>query len=286
MSKKSIDDAVPKEIRDKVAKAKDKEMLGSEYPYSRKMNREEYEAKKLDLQVELLKMQNWVISEGKKVIFIFEGRDASGKGGTIKRFMEHLNPRAARVVALAKPTNKEMGEWYFQRYVRHLPTAGEMVFFDRSWYNRGVVEPVMGFCSKEQHKIFMKDVPLFEKMLVDSDIKIFKFWFSVSRPEQYRRFKERETNKLKHWKLSPVDQDSLGMWDEYTKAITKMLSQTDIPEAPWAVFRSDGKKRARLNCMRYVLNEMNYPDKDKKIVTPANKKIVGSSAEMYKSIAS
>ncbi|MCP4698654.1 MAG: polyphosphate kinase 2, partial [Gammaproteobacteria bacterium] len=218
-----LDRAVPKEIRDKVAQAKDKEMLGGEYPYRRKMKREEYEAQKAELQIELLKMQNWVKDSGEKIIMIFEGRDASGKGGTIKRFMEHMNPRGARVVALNKPTDEERGQWYFQRYMCHLPTNGELVFFDRSWYNRGVVEPVMGFCTKEQNKVFLKQAPQVERMLIDSGIRVFKFWFSVSRPEQYRRFKSRETDGLKQWKLSPVDKDSLGRWDDYTRSISSMF---------------------------------------------------------------
>ncbi|MCB1880459.1 MAG: polyphosphate kinase 2, partial [Gammaproteobacteria bacterium] len=228
------------------------------------------------------KLQKWVGDTSQRIVMIFEGRDAGGKGGTIKRFMEHMNPRQAHVVALTVPSIREQGQWYFQRYVATLPTKGEMALYDRSWYNRGVVEPVMGFCTPEQHKLFLKQAPVFEKMLTDDGIILYKFWFSVSREEQFRRFKSRETDKLKQWKLSPVDQDGLKRWDEFTEAKNKMFEKTDVDWAPWTVIRSDGKKRARLNCMRYVLNSLPYEGKDKKIAVPPDPQIVGSVKEMYK----
>ncbi|MCG8025681.1 MAG: polyphosphate kinase 2 [Candidatus Thiodiazotropha endolucinida] len=246
------------------------------------MGREEYEKEKAELQVELLKLQKWVRDTGERIVMIFEGRDAGGKGGTIKRFMEHMNPRQAHVIALTIPSERELGQWYFQRYISTLPTKGEITLYDRSWYNRGVVEPVMGFCTTEQHKMFLKQAPIFEHMLVDDGIRLYKFWFSVSREEQFRRFKSRETDRLKQWKLSPVDQGGLKRWDEFTEAKNIMFEKTDVPWAPWTIIRSDGKKRARLNCMRYVLNSLPYADKNKEIAIPPDPKIVGSVGEMYK----
>jgi polyphosphate kinase 2 len=267
---------------EKVSKAKKKELIGPEYPYPRKMKRVEYEAQKEDLQVELLKLQKWVKDSGERIIMIFEGRDAGGKGGTIKRFMEHLNPRQAHVIALTIPSDRERGQWFFQRYISQLPTKGEMVLFDRSWYNRAVVEPVMGFCTPKEHKIFLQQTPTFEKMLIDDGIRIFKYWFSVSREEQFRRFKSRELDRLKQWKLSPVDQDGLGRWDEFSKAKNTMFENTDTKWAPWTIIRSDGKKRARLNCMRDVLYNLPYEGKDEKVAVAPDPKIVGSVKEMYK----
>lgn len=233
-----------------------------EYPYQRLMTRKSYEKQKYQLQVELLKLQAWVKSTGQKLVILFEGRDAAGKGGTIKRFMEHLNPRGARVVALEKPSDVERGQWYFQRYVEHLPTAGEIVLFDRSWYNRAGVERVMGFCTKDEYSEFMRQTPEFERNLVRSGTHLIKFWFSVSQREQRRRFKERESHPLKQWKLSPVDLASLDKWDEYTKAKESMFYYTDTTDAPWTVVKSDCKKRARLNAMRYVLHKLPYTGKD------------------------
>lgn len=279
----NIDQAVPKAIREQVAKAKRSQLLGWEYPYEKKMKREEYEASKLELQIELLKMENWVKAKGEKVVMIFEGRDAGGKGGTIKRFTEHMNPRGARVVALEKPTETERGQWYFQRYIQHLPTKGEVVFYDRSWYNRAVVEPVMGFCTKKETALFLEQAAKLEYMLIQSGIRLYKFWFSVSRPEQYRRFKSRETDRLKQWKLSPVDLQSLSRWDDYTKAIDGMFEQTDTPESPWIVVRSDDKKRARLNCMRHVLHTLPYPKKNDAVVTNPDPGILGPAKSMYQS---
>ncbi|MAD41762.1 MAG: polyphosphate kinase 2 [Arcobacter sp.] len=226
-----------------------------------------YEKELRRLQVELLKFQNHIKDAGLKVLMIFEGRDAAGKGGTIKRITEHLNPRGARVVALEKPSIEESTQWYFQRYVKHLPSAGELVLFDRSWYNRSMVEPVMGFCTEREHHKFLKDAPAFEKMIVDEGIQIFKFYFSVSKEEQSRRFKERETDPLKQYKLSPVDKESQRLWDEYTLAKFMMLSATHTEDAPWTIIKSDDKKRARINCIKHILQYVDYPNKisDKKI---------------------
>jgi polyphosphate kinase 2 len=273
--------AVPDEIAEKVRRAKKKEIIGEDYPYRHKMDREKYEAQKEKLQVELLKMQKWVKGTGQKMVMVFEGRDAAGKGGTIRRFMEHMNPRGARVVALGIPTETERGQWYFQRYIQQLPTEGEMVLFDRSWYNRGVIEPVMGFCTHKQHREFLDQVPVVERTLVDSGIRLFKFWFSVSREEQYRRFRSREQDPLKQWKLSPVDEKVLGKWDEVTKAKQLMFERTHTPFAPWTVIRSDGKKRARLNCIRHVLHSLPYNEKDERVVTAPDMKIVGTPFELY-----
>ena len=220
-----------------------------------------YEKELTRLQVELLKFQNHVKDKGLKILMIFEGRDAAGKGGTIKRITEHLNPRGARVVALEKPSDKEMSQWYFQRYTKHLPSAGEIVLFDRSWYNRSMVEPVMGFCTERQHHKFLKDAPEFEKMIVDEDILIFKFYFSVSKDEQARRFKARETDPLKQYKLSPVDKESQRLWNEYSLAKFMMLSATHTESAPWTIVKSDNKKKARINCIKHILSFVEYPDK-------------------------
>ncbi len=221
----------------------------------------QYEAELRDLQIELLKMQNYIKETGQKVLMIFEGRDAAGKGGTIKRITEHLNPRGARVVALDKPSDIEKTQWYFQRYVKHLPAAGEIVLFDRSWYNRAGVEPVMGFCTPDEHIEFLHQVPEFEKMLVKSGIKIFKFYFSVSKKEQQRRFKKRQTDPLKQYKLSPVDLKSQDLWDKYTTAKYSMLIASHTDYAPWTIIRSDNKKKARLNTIKHILNNFDYPDK-------------------------
>jgi polyphosphate kinase 2 len=232
------------------------------YPYKNRLSRKSYERQKYFLQVELLKLQAWVKETGQRVVILFEGRDAAGKGGTIKRFMEHLNPRGARVVALEKPTVEERGQWYFQRYMQHLPTAGEIVLFDRSWYNRAGVERVMGFCSEADLATFMHQAPEIERHLVNSGIHLIKLWFSVSRDEQKRRFKERQLHPLKQWKLSPIDLASLDKWDDYTAAKEAMFFHTDHSECPWIVIKSHCKKRARLNAMRYVLNSMDYTGKD------------------------
>ena len=249
-----------------------------EYPYKRKIRRKAYESRKAELQIELLKVQEWMRETGQKIVCLFEGRDAAGKGGTIKRFTEHLNPRGARVVALDKPTEKEQGQWYFQRYVAHLPSAGEIVLFDRSWYNRAGVERVMGFCTPSEYLEFMRETPEFERMLVRSGIRLFKYWFSVTREEQLRRFKSRENEPLKHWKLSPIDRKSLNMWDDYTEAKEAMYFYTDTADAPWTIIKSDDKKRARLNCMRHFLSSLPYPGRDRRIVGEPDPLIVGGTA--------
>ncbi len=251
------------------------------YPYKNLLSRKTYEAQKYLLQVELLKLQAWAKETGQRIVILFEGRDAAGKGGTIKRVMEHLNPRGARVVALEKPTEVERGQWYFQRYVQHLPTAGEIVLFDRSWYNRAGVERVMGFCSDEEYHEFMRQAPQFERQLVRSGVHLIKFWFSVSREEQRRRFKERKAHPLKQWKLSPIDMASLDKWDDYTRAKEAMFFETDTADAPWTVIKSDCKKRARLNAMRYVLQKMPYSNKDPKNIGTLDSLIVGRAHVVY-----
>lgn len=251
------------------------------YPYKNRLSRRSYEKQKYKLQVELLKLQAWVKETGQRVVIIFEGRDAAGKGGTIKRFMEHLNPRGARVVALEKPTDSEKGQWYFQRYVQNLPTAGEIVLFDRSWYNRAGVERVMGFCSEEEYIEFMRQAPEFERMLVKSGVHLIKFWFSVSRDEQRRRFKERQNHPLKQWKLSPIDMASLDKWDDYTKAKEAMFFHTDTADAPWTVIKSDCKKRARLNAMRYVLYKLDYAGKNIDTIGLLDPMIAGRANVVY-----
>ena len=245
------------------------------------MSRKAYEAQKYHLQVELLKLQAWIKDTGQRVVVLFEGRDAAGKGGTIKRFMEHLNPRGARVVALEKPTPVEQGQWYFQRYVQHLPTRGEIVLFDRSWYNRSGVERVMGFCTDDELGEFLRQAPEFERNLTRSSVHLIKFWFSVSREEQRRRFTEREKHPLKQWKLSPVDIASLDKWDEYTEAKQAMFVHTDTREAPWTVIKSDCKKRARLNAIRYVLHRLPYTDKQVDNIGPLDPLLVGRAYDVY-----
>ncbi|NBN63514.1 polyphosphate kinase 2 [Microvirga tunisiensis] len=248
-----------------------------EYPYATRMRTEPYEKRKEKLQVELLKAQRWIKETGQRVIILFEGRDAAGKGGTIKRFMEHLNPRGATVVALQKPTEREAGQWYFQRYIQHLPAAGEIVLFDRSWYNRAGVERVMGFCTANQYLEFMRQCPEFERMLVRDGIRLFKYWFSVTQEEQRKRFTERQTDPLKQWKLSPIDLASLDKWDDYTEAKEAMFFYTDTADAPWTIIKSDDKKRARLNCMEHFLNTLPYPDKDHHLVGQPDPLIVGAA---------
>jgi len=251
------------------------------YPYKNLMSRKRYEAEKYKLQVELLKLQSWCKESGQRVVILFEGRDAAGKGGTIRRFMEHLNPRGARVVALEKPSDAERGQWYFQRYIQHLPTAGEIVLFDRSWYNRAGVERVMGFCTEAEYQQFIQQAPMFERQLVQSGVYLIKFWFSVSRKEQRRRFKEREVHPLKQWKLSPIDLASLDKWDDYTKAKEAMFFETDTADAPWTVIKSDCKKRARLNAMRYVLHKLPYTQKDLGNIGTLDTLLVGRAHVVY-----
>ncbi len=251
------------------------------YPYVKPITRTEYEHAKNQLQIELLKMQNWVKETGQRIVILFEGRDAAGKGGTIKRIMEHLNPRGAHVVALEKPSEQEQGQWYYQRYIKHLPTAGEIVLFDRSWYNRAGVEKVMGFCTPGEYLEFMRETPELERMLTRSGIRLFKLWFSVSRDEQFRRFQQRRTDPLKQWKLSPIDLASLDKWDAYTEAKESMFFYSDTADAPWTVVKSDDKKRARINALRFLLNELPYPNKDKNVVYAPDHLIVGCAADIF-----
>ena len=251
------------------------------YPYDARLPREEYERDKRLLQIELLKLQNWVKATGARVVILFEGRDAAGKGGTIKRFMEHLNPRGARVVALEKPTEREAGQWYFQRYVAHLPGAGEIVLFDRSWYNRAGVERVMGFADAREYMEFLRAAPELERMLVRSGIHLVKLWFSVSRDEQRTRFVIRQVDPVRQWKLSPMDLASLDKWDEYTAAKEAMFFYTDTADAPWTVIKSNDKKRARLEAMRHVLRLFDYPGKDLATAVDPDPLIVGPAAELF-----
>ncbi len=271
--------------RDLAALRHDRAAIGrlfetGEYPYRTRIRTKDYERHKAELQVELLKAQDWVKATGQKIVILFEGRDAAGKGGTIRRFMEHLNPRGARVVALEKPSDKERSQWYFQRYIALLPSAGELVLFDRSWYNRAGVERVMGFCTPNEYLEFMRQTPELERMMVRSGILLFKFWFSVTREEQLSRFKSREAEPLKKWKLSPIDMASLDKWDDYTEAKEAMFFHTDTADAPWTIVKSDDKKRARLNCMKHLLASLDYPQKDKRIVGHPDPLLVGSSAHV------
>jgi polyphosphate kinase 2 len=247
------------------------------YPYKTKIKRASYESHLRELQIELLKVQDWVQKTGQRVVLLFEGRDAAGKGGTIKRFMEHLNPRHAQIVALPKPTEREKTQWFFQRYIEHLPAAGEMVLFDRSWYNRAGVERVMDFCSPNEYLEFMRQVPELERMLVRDGIWVFKYWFSVTREEQLRRFQAREHEPLKQWKLSPIDRASLDRWDDYTEAKEAMFFYTDTADARWTIVKSDDKKRARLNCMQHFLSNIPYDDRNRHVVRGPDPLIVGNT---------
>ena len=282
----AIDDLVekhlPEDIVNRVTNTPDKkQIISCLYPYEYRMSKSDYEKEIALLQIELVKMQSWLIHSKEKVVLLFEGRDAAGKGGTIVRFTENLNPRSARVVALAKPTDREKGEWYFQRYVSHLPTCGEIVFFDRSWYNRAGVEKVMGFCSPTEYLEFMRQAPEFERMLTRSGAHLVKFWFSVSREEQLRRFLSRAQDPLKQWKLSPMDVESLSRWDDYTEAKKSMLFYTDTADAPWTIVRSDDKKRARINAIKFLLRQIPYTGKDEPLLSDMDTLIVGSASEIY-----
>lgn len=265
----------PDAVRAEIEDAKKGEILATYFPYEEKWKRSHYEAALEALQIELVKMQAWVKDTGQRVAIVFEGRDAAGKGGTIKRFRENLNPRGARVVALSKPTDAESGQWYFQRYIQHLPTAGEIVFFDRSWYNRGVVEKVFGFCTDAQRDRWFQQVNPFEQMLVDEGIKVFKIWLSVDRAAQLQRFLDRENDPLKHWKLSWIDVEGLKKWDEYTTAIHETLTKTHTDDTPWMVVRSADKRRARVNAIRAVLTQLDYAGKDAAALGEVDHKIVG-----------
>jgi polyphosphate kinase 2 len=274
--------SIPEELVTKVKKAKSKkDIISASYPYKKQMKNSEYLEEIELLQIQLVKMQAWAKEVGERIVLLFEGRDAAGKGGTIQRFTENLNPRGAKVVALAKPSDTERGQWYFQRYIERLPTKGEIVFFDRSWYNRAGVEHVMGFCTPHEYLEFMRQTPEFERMMVRSGIRLYKFWFSVSREEQLRRFLGRAKDPLKQWKLSPMDVESLGRWEAYTKAKEAMLFYTDTADAPWTIVRSDDKKRARLNAIKHILHTIPYAGKDKDVVAAPDPHIVGSAKAIY-----
>lgn len=274
ISKYAENDA-PKDVRNALNEAKKSEILDESYPYKTELSRKIYEDELEDLQVELVKMQAWAKRTGQRIAIVFEGRDAAGKGGTIKRFRMNLNPRGARVVALPKPNDREATQWYFQRYVEHLPAAGEIVFFDRSWYNRAVVEHVFGFCTGDQREHFFAQVPGFENLLVQDGIHLFKFWLNVGRAEQLQRFLKREKDPLKQWKLSQIDVEGLSRWDQYSEAIAETLKRTHTSTAPWTIVRSDDKKRARLAAIRHVLSRLDYDDKKSASISKPDDKIVG-----------
>ena len=265
----------PEIVRDEIKKANKGDILNPTYPYSEKMKTKDYEKQIRALQIELVKMQSWVKETGQRVAILFEGRDAAGKGGTIKRFRENLNPRGARNVALSKPSDSERSQWYFQRYIQHLPSAGEIVFFDRSWYNRGVVENVFGFCTPEERERFFRQVFPLETGLVNDGIHLFKFWLNVGRAEQLNRFLARETDPLKQWKLSPIDVAGLGKWEEYTQSISETLTRSHTESCPWTIIRSDDKKRARLAAIRTVLHGLDYDEKDDKSIGDIDLNICG-----------
>ncbi|BBU56561.1 polyphosphate kinase 2 [Mameliella alba] len=265
----------PKPVREAISRADKDDILDTGYPYSEEMKRKAYDKEMERLQIELVKMQAWAKETGARLALVFEGRDAAGKGGTIKRFRMNLNPRGARVVALGTPSDREQTQWYFQRYIDHLPAAGEIVFFDRSWYNRGVVEHVFGFCNNAQREHFFTQVPAFEKMLVDEGIHVFKFWLNVGRAEQLRRFMKRENDPLKQWKLSRIDVEGLSRWDAYSAAIQETLTRSHTATAPWTVVRSDDKKRARLAAIRHVLTHLDYARKDVKALGATDSRILG-----------
>ncbi|MDX1742165.1 MAG: polyphosphate kinase 2 [Ruegeria sp.] len=265
----------PKEVRLAIEKSSKDDILNPTYPYEERMKRKDYDNQMDRLQIELVKMQSWVKETDQRVAIIFEGRDAAGKGGTIKRFRENLNPRGAPDVALSKPSDTERSQWYFQRYIPHLPAAGEIVFFDRSWYNRGVVENVFGFCTEKERERFFRQVLPLETGLVNDGIKLFKFWLNVGRAEQLNRFLARETDPLKHWKLSPIDVEGLNKWDEYSQSISETLTRSHSTFCPWTIVRSDDKKRARLAAIRTVLHALDYDEKDEHAIGPIDPKICG-----------
>jgi len=270
----------PQSIRNAITQADDKDILNPAYPYRTKMKRKEYDNAYAALQIELVKLQSWLRERGERLAIVFEGRDAAGKGGSIKRLTENLNPRGARVVALPKPNEAEKGQWYFQRYIAHMPTAGEIVAFDRSWYNRAVVEPVFGFCTPTQRDTFFSQAPAFEKLLVDDGTKLVKIWLTVGRAEQLRRFLARESDPLKQWKLSSIDVKGLSRWDDYSRAIETMFERSHHAAAPWQVIRADDKRRARLAVIRLVLNQFDYDGKDFDVVGAPDAQICGAPSEM------
>lgn len=265
----------PDDVRAAIEGASKKDILDADYPYAERMDKGDYEEELYSLQLELAKLQAHVKATGQRIAVLFEGRDAAGKGGTIKRFRENLNPRHARVVALSKPSDREKGQWYFQRYVDHLPGEGEMVFFDRSWYNRAVVEHVFGFCTSQERAVFFRQLPRFEHLIVDEGIHFVKLWLNVSRPEQLRRFLAREGDPLKQWKLSWIDVEGLAKWDEYTDAIGDTFERSHAPAAPWTVIRTDDKRRARLAAIRAVISGLDYAGKDATVAGPPDPQVAG-----------
>jgi polyphosphate kinase 2 len=265
----------PEALRKEIRRADKDDILGADFPYSEGLSKKTYEKDIEKLQIELVKLQHWAKESGARIAIVFEGRDAAGKGGTIKRFREYLNPRGARVVALSKPSDVEATQWYFQRYIDHLPAGGEIVFYDRSWYNRAVVEKVFGFCTDAQREHFFAQVPDFERMIVDEGIHLFKVWLNVGRAEQLRRFLDREQDPLKQWKLSWIDVEGLKKWDSYTAAIAETLTRSHSEHAPWTVVRSDDKRRARIETIRHVLSQLDYARKDARAVGSADPGIVG-----------
>ena len=268
-------DHAPDDVRRSIDEAGKRDVLSATYPYKKEMDRDDYEDHIAALQIELVKMQSWAKATGARIAIVFEGRDAAGKGGTIKRFRENLNPRGARVVALSKPSDIEAGQWYFQRYLAHMPSAGEIVCYDRSWYNRGVVEKVFGFCTDDERSHFFMQVPHVEKILVDDGVKLFKFWLNVGRAEQLRRFLKRERDPLKQWKLSRIDVEGLHKWDAYTAAIDETLDKTHTSEAPWTIVRSDDKRRARLAVIQTILSQLDYKNKNPKAIAKTDTRICG-----------
>lgn len=270
-----LENHAPDAIQEMIRRAGKNEILNNDYPYRAEMGSKSYDKEMAALQIELVKLQHWARATGNRVVMVFEGRDAAGKGGTITRFVENLNPRGARVVALPKPSDVQATQWYFQRYVEHLPAAGEIVFFDRSWYNRGVVEHVFGFCTDSQREHFFRQVPEFEHMLVDEGLHLFKFWLNVGRAEQLRRFLSREKDPLKQWKLSRIDVEGLHKWDAYSDAIRETLHRSHTRHAPWTIVKSDDKKRARLAAIRHVLTALDYAGKDTSVIGTCDSSICG-----------
>lgn len=261
---------------------KDAAMQSGNYPYEKKLSRKTYEEELRVLQIELVKVQAWAQDSGARLVSVFEGRDAAGKGGTINAIRAYMNPRSARIAALPKPSERERGEWYFQRYIQHLPTSGETVLFDRSWYNRAGVEPVMGFCTPQQHKTFLQEAPKFEQMLVDEGVHLFKFWLNIGREMQMKRFHDRRHDPLKQWKLSPMDVASLDKWGDYTAKRNLMLKETHAVATPWSIVRSNDKRRARLNVIRHILSNLDYTGKDKRAIGEIDPLVLGQGPDFLR----
>ncbi|MCV6595695.1 MAG: polyphosphate kinase 2 [Mangrovicoccus sp.] len=272
---KFFETEAPKKLRKRIEAASKNQIVSDTYPYTERMPKEEYEHIMAKLQIELVKFQSWVRDTKSRVVIVFEGRDASGKGGTIKRFRENLNPRRARVVALTKPSDRERTQFYFQRYMEHMPAAGEIVLFDRSWYNRAVVEKVFGFCEEEERERFFQQVPGFERALVEDGIFLYKLWLNVGQGEQIRRFLDRERDPLKQWKLSEIDVEGLRRWDSYSSAIQETFARSHRNTAPWTIVRSDDKRRARIAAIRHVLSSISYTRQDVEVAALPDHLICG-----------